>query len=93
MHWELQMWSVTTYLTSAAQRTQRLESSAHTNFYIHTRMLVTVCLQSTKWLLMKIKEKKDVEIGMLVYSFCAPESNIKYLSNKQQRAHDMQYND
>jgi len=44
MHWEFQMYSVTTYLTSAAQRMQQLKPPAHTNFYIHTHMLVTVCL-------------------------------------------------
>lgn len=49
---ECQMYSVT-------QRTQQLEPPAHTHFYIHTRMLFSVCLQSTKQLLIKTKEKKD----------------------------------
>lgn len=60
---EFQMYSVT-------QRMQQLEPPAHTHtpFYIHTHMLFSVCLQSTKQLLIKTEEKKGVKLGKLGHS-------------------------
>lgn len=82
MHSEFQMYSVTTYLTSVAQRMQQLESCAYTSFCICTYAsdsLFTVYKETFH------QDQREKRYGnrKFVYYLNTPESRIKYLSNKQ----------